>query len=87
MFERLSEIRQEVRDLASWLHREEPGAKEAECLLVEVTALENTCAAMRVLLSGRLAETELVAKARRPLRGPLGGQGHRGHRGTGSRDT
>jgi uncharacterized protein DUF222 len=62
MFARLTEIRQEVQDLASWLHREESWATEAESLLKEVTALENTCASMRVLLSARLAGTELWRK-------------------------
>jgi uncharacterized protein DUF222/HNH endonuclease len=62
MFERLMEIRQEIGDLASWLHREEPGPKESESLLAEITALENTCASMRVLLSARLAQTELWRK-------------------------
>jgi uncharacterized protein DUF222/HNH endonuclease len=62
MFERLREIRQEVQDLASWLHREEVGAEQAESLLGEVACLENTCAAMRILLSGRVAETDLWRK-------------------------
>jgi hypothetical protein len=59
MFERLREIRQEVQNLASWLRRELLEAERAASLLKEVAALENTCAAMRVQLSGRVAETEL----------------------------
>jgi hypothetical protein len=62
MFDRLREIREELRDLASWLQREVVGEKEAVSLLREVTALENTCSAMRVLLSGRIAETKAWQK-------------------------
>jgi hypothetical protein len=60
MFEALRLIRQEVQDLASWVHRER--GEDAVLLLQEVTALENTCAAIRVLLSGRIARTELWQK-------------------------
>jgi hypothetical protein len=59
MFQRLREIHREVRDLASWLRREMPQPDDDESLLREVSALENTCASMRVLLSRRIAESKL----------------------------
>jgi hypothetical protein len=62
MFDRLRDIWEELRDLASWLQREHLGDKEAVSLLQEVTALENTCSAMRVLLSGRIATTKAWQK-------------------------
>ena len=62
MFERLREIREAVQNLASWLRREVPQAEHALRLLQEVTALENTCASMRVLLSGQVAESGLWRK-------------------------
>jgi hypothetical protein len=62
MFEKLTEIRQELQDLASWLRPGLLGGTEAASLLEEVASIENTCAAMRVELSGRVAETELWKK-------------------------
>jgi hypothetical protein len=62
MFERLREIRREIRDLASWIRQELLPAEQAASLLKEVTAIENTCASLRVLLSGRVAETSLWQK-------------------------
>ncbi|HZA26067.1 MAG TPA: DUF222 domain-containing protein [Actinomycetota bacterium] len=59
MFERMREIGQEIRDLASWVRPELLEAKEAASLLHEVTGLQNTCAALRVLLCRRVAETKL----------------------------
>jgi hypothetical protein len=52
----LREVSEELQDLAAWLHRERLGGDEALRLLKEVASVENTCAAVRVLLSGRIAE-------------------------------
>jgi hypothetical protein len=62
MFERLREIKREIRDLASWIGRELLPGEHASSLLQEVAAIENTCAALRVLLSGRIAETSIWQK-------------------------
>jgi hypothetical protein len=58
MFEELRELRQQAQELASWLRVELLEATEAARLLEEVAATENTFSAMRVLLAGRVAETE-----------------------------
>jgi hypothetical protein len=62
MFERLKEVRQEIRDLASWIRREQIPAEHAASLLQEIGGIENTCASLRVLLSGRVAKTSLWQK-------------------------
>lgn len=62
MFERLREIGREIRDLASWIRKESLPAEQAATLLQEVGAIENTCAALRVLLSGRVAEGDVWQK-------------------------
>lgn len=62
MFDRLREIGQEVRDLASWIRRERFAPDQTASLLQEVGAIENTCAALRVVLSGRIAESKMWQK-------------------------
>jgi hypothetical protein len=62
MFETLKEIRREIRDVASWIRREVLPGEQAASLLQEIGAIENTCASLRVLLSGRVAETSLWQK-------------------------
>jgi hypothetical protein len=59
MFERLSEIGEEIRDLVSWIRRERVDGEEAISLLEEIGRIENTCASARVLLSGRIGESKL----------------------------
>lgn len=55
MFGRLEEIRRELRDLASWIRKELHPPGQTAALLQEVGVIENTCAALRVHLSGRIA--------------------------------
>jgi Domain of unknown function (DUF222)/HNH endonuclease len=57
MFDRLSEIGQEIEDLVFWIRREHLDPREADSLLTKIGQIENSCAAARVLLSGRISET------------------------------
>jgi hypothetical protein len=59
MFERVKEIGHEIRGLASWIRQEMLAPDQTASLLQEVGAIENTCAALRVLLSGRVAEASV----------------------------
>jgi hypothetical protein len=63
MFERLGELRREIRDLAFWIRREDPSPDQTASLLQEVGAIENACAALRVMLSGRIAESKVWQQA------------------------
>jgi hypothetical protein len=58
MFERVIELEEELQDLASWVRVELLTGEEAGRLLPRVARMENTCAALRVLLSGRVAQTD-----------------------------
>jgi hypothetical protein len=62
MFERLEEIGREIRDLVLWMGRENLDPREASSLLRELGRIENSCAAARVLLSGRIAESNFWQK-------------------------
>ena len=59
MFEELREIGREIRDIVSWIRREHLEPREASSLLSEIGRIENSCAAARVLLSGRISESKL----------------------------
>src|SRR5688572_24030588 len=59
MFEALTEIGREIRDIVSWIRREHLDPREASNLLTEIGRIENSCAAARVLLSGRISESML----------------------------
>ncbi|HEV2906923.1 MAG TPA: DUF222 domain-containing protein, partial [Actinomycetota bacterium] len=59
MFETLGEIGREIRDIVSWIRRQHLDPREAISLLTEIGQIENSCAAARVLLSRRIAESTL----------------------------
>jgi hypothetical protein len=61
MFERLTAIKQQIRELAAWIRQDLP-ADQTASVLQHVGEIENTCAALRVLLSRRVAETSLWQK-------------------------
>lgn len=62
MFERLREIRLEIRDVVSWLGRERLDPGKAASLLAELGRIENTCVSARVILAGQIAESKLWQK-------------------------
>jgi hypothetical protein len=59
MFEALSDIGREIRDIVSWIRRQHLDPREAISLLTEIGEIENSCAAARVLLSGRISESTI----------------------------
>ena len=62
MFDRVRKIKQEIQELATWIRQELLPAEHTADLLRDVGEIENACAAMRILLSGRVAETSLWQK-------------------------
>jgi hypothetical protein len=59
MFEILREAGRQIRVVASWIRREQLDPREASSLLSEIGRIENSCAAARVLLSGRIGKSKL----------------------------
>jgi Domain of unknown function (DUF222)/HNH endonuclease len=62
MFESARKTKQQMTALAARIREQKLSADEAATLLREVGAIENTCASLRVLLSGRIAESKLWQK-------------------------
>jgi hypothetical protein len=59
MFDRLSDVAREVKDIVSWIRRERAGSEESVALLQALGRIENTCASARMLLSERIAESKI----------------------------